>query len=316
MIHRNDPVPFAGAIITAGYWHDVEKHEADVRTGDDPEAIHDMRVAVRRLRAALALFTPWYPSAELRGFRSELRRLGRRLGAVRDQEVLLADARAAVPALAGAELSGLLAHWEALHADARVRLLRHLDGARLHQFKRRFQRFLRDFGDLDTDSRREGFAEQEDTPCQDEPEVEPLLVSDVIPAELWRRYGALHAYAPSVAGASLPRLHRLRIAAKHLRYALESFEELLGDGAAGVIEPLKELQDTLGALHDADVTIGLLAEFQATDAGPSDDVELYLERQRLALLEYRARFEELWPSLVDQSFRQHLAQATATLAGS
>src|SRR5262249_13750555 len=129
----------------------------------------------------------------------------------------------------------------------------------------------------------------------------------------WSRYGAVHAYAPAVAGASLARLHRLRIAGKRLRYLLEGFEEILGGDAKAVIEPLKELQDALGKAHDADVAAGLIQAFMATYAGPSDHVEPYLDYQRSVILASRARFEQLWPALIGEERRRQLAVVVASL---
>ena len=94
-----------------------------------------------------------------------------------------------------------------------------------------------------------------------------------MPAEIWKRYGAVHAYAPHLSGGHpAQRLHRLRIAGKRLRYAIESFEGALAVSVDGVIAPLREMQVALGELHDTDVTIQRLEHFQATKAGPSDRV--------------------------------------------
>jgi CHAD domain len=53
-------------------------------------------------------------------------------------------------------------------------------------------------------------------------------------------------------------LHNLRIAAKRLRYTLEIFEDALPPACQSIAEELSQIQDELGALHDADVMIALL----------------------------------------------------------
>lgn len=53
-------------------------------------------------------------------------------------------------------------------------------------------------------------------------------------------------------------LHNLRIAAKRLRYTLEIFEEVLPPACQSIANELAQIQDELGALHDADVMIALL----------------------------------------------------------
>ena len=61
--------------------------------GEDPEAVHDMRVAARRVRAAWRVFGDAYERAVVRDRVRELRTLGGRLGAVRDLDVQLAICR-------------------------------------------------------------------------------------------------------------------------------------------------------------------------------------------------------------------------------
>jgi CHAD domain-containing protein len=67
-----------------------------VLRGDDVEATHDMRVALRRLRVALATFRDCYPKKPLRKQLRSTRRVGRKLGAVRDADVHLAALRTAL----------------------------------------------------------------------------------------------------------------------------------------------------------------------------------------------------------------------------
>jgi CHAD domain-containing protein len=291
----------------SGYWEEATKNERDVRNAAHSEAVHDMRVAVRRLRVAFALFTSWYDKRDIRGFEGELRRLGRRLGSVRDGEVLLQNARAAAQELPQADLSGLLTRWEADHAAAKVRLLDYLDCPSFGRFRNRFESFLERDRSAETPAERE--------PDDDAPEIGARLVCDVMPAEIWNRYGAVHAYAPIAADASVEQLHRLRIAGKHLRYAVESFRELVGVAGKNAVGALRDLQDALGLVHDAHVAIDLLERYRARHTGPNDIIEPYIERQREALAGARAQFESLWPEFTGVRLRQHISDCAAALAG-
>ena len=101
----------------------LREKEPGTRLGEDPEELHDMRVATRRLRAALSLFADVLP-VRAQVFREELGWLGRLLGAVRDLDVQLeglADMATATAGLARrrapgrttiplADLSALLEH--------------------------------------------------------------------------------------------------------------------------------------------------------------------------------------------------------------
>src|SRR6266513_1043121 len=64
-------------------------HDPLVRTGGDPEAIHQARVATRKLRSHLRTFAPLLDPEWIEPLRTELGWLGLALGAVRDREVLL-----------------------------------------------------------------------------------------------------------------------------------------------------------------------------------------------------------------------------------
>jgi len=68
-------------------WH---QHETAARFGDDPEALHDLRVAGRRLDAILRQFAPFLPAAIVR-FRPTLKKLMRALGHARDLDVALLE---------------------------------------------------------------------------------------------------------------------------------------------------------------------------------------------------------------------------------
>src|SRR6202012_490944 len=78
----------------------VRDKEPGTRLGEDPEELHDMRVATRRLRAALALFGGGL-AVRAQGFREDLGWLGRLLGAVRDRDVQLDGLRGAAPTAIG-----------------------------------------------------------------------------------------------------------------------------------------------------------------------------------------------------------------------
>jgi CHAD domain-containing protein len=305
MVRVTDPMWLAGATVMVRYWQQVATHQRDVRDDANPEAVHDMRVAVRRLRVAFRLFRQWYDERELRGFRRELRRLGRCLGEVRDGEVMLENARGAAAQLTGADLAGIIARWDADHAAARVRLLEYFDGPGFARFRRRFDAFLD----------RHQSAQAAVPPANDGDAITAYSVRDIMPAEIWRRYGTVHAYDPIAAEAPAPTLHRLRIAGKQLRYAIESFDDITGEVGDKAVRPLREMQDVLGTLHDAHVAIDLIQMFQQAHAGPSDVVEPYIERQRETIARSRAQFDLLWPKLAAPALGRMIARCAEQVAG-
>jgi triphosphatase len=83
--------PAAGAAAFAyawlrRHWAAFVQHEPGTRLGEDVEALHQMRVATRRLRATIALFREVLP-AQFGALRDELQWVGHELGAVRDVDV-------------------------------------------------------------------------------------------------------------------------------------------------------------------------------------------------------------------------------------
>jgi CHAD domain-containing protein len=100
------PVPAAARAIARTLLAAAMLEAPAVLRGDDAKVIHDMRVAIRRLRCALDTFRDHFPRKRLRRFARDVRRLGRRLGAVRDADVQLAALRATANPASGEERDG------------------------------------------------------------------------------------------------------------------------------------------------------------------------------------------------------------------
>jgi inorganic triphosphatase YgiF len=101
------PVHILGGAIVGRLVTEVLAQAPEVMAGSDPEATHDMRVAIRRLRNALDTFGPPHHGARARRFAKAARRLGKRLGAVRDADVQLAALRRISASAADDEIAGI-----------------------------------------------------------------------------------------------------------------------------------------------------------------------------------------------------------------
>jgi CHAD domain-containing protein len=254
----------------------------------------------------LALFAGYFKPKAIRPFRRGLKEVAGRLGAVRDLDVLLQAAReyqAGLPPASAAGLATVLAAWEAKREAARAELLAHLDSGEYRGFKKAYAKFLNKPG--------AGAARSED-------KAAPVLVRDVLPARLWEHYGALRAYSALLPGADVPTLHALRIVGKRLRYALEFFAEALDPAIQENIKAVVRLQDHLGALHDADVTLAQLHEFlQAGEARPSAEAVLavggYLRVQQAKLRHLQRTAGRPWRKVAGRKFRWVLGRAVAGL---
>lgn len=122
---------------------DLTKHEAGSRAGTDPEALHDMRVASRRLRAAVEAFGVCYRGKEFRRIARQTKELTRALGDVRDRDVLLErlDAYAAtVPPDEAPAVALLAARLRAERERHRATMLAFLDALAASGYRERFRR--------------------------------------------------------------------------------------------------------------------------------------------------------------------------------
>ena len=207
----------------------------------DPEAIHDFRVALRRLRSWLQAFRPFLGESLRRRSEKRLGRLSRIAGPARDLEV----GRALLLEMAGAGQS-------VVAVEAR-RVAGRLQPA---EFRARRTVVRMVVEDLSADAAR--VAEQLhpiDVLAANEPTMAAVLAS-----LLRRRLKKVrNSLSRLVRGSRMESYHSARIAAKRLRYLLEAF-----DGtsrlAAGAVHRLSALQDALGELNDYQVLLRRVTE--------------------------------------------------------
>jgi len=216
----------------------VVAHEDGTRRGEDADELHDMRVATRRLRAALSLFADVVP-VEAETLRAELGWLAAGLGVVRDLDVQLEQINQWHAEADQADQSGFQAlrtTIEGLRPAARTALLAQLESPRYRRLLAHFQRML-DAG-----------------PPPSAAAQRPVL--EVAPSLVSKRYKALRKSADLLTPASPPHeLHAARIRGKRLRYATEFVAPVYGRPARDFITTLVALQDLLGRHQDAYVAI-------------------------------------------------------------
>jgi len=221
----------------------------------DIEHVHQVRVACRRLRTAFRVFGEALPAKAVRRWSKRLRQLGRALGAARDLDVQMEflDRR-----LGGLEKGS--AGTKMRPGLERLRL-------RLAQARRRAQRSLRrklaKFA-------RSGLVDEMDHSMRAVVVEGRLDSGSSQPQYLWRQaestatrlIGDLLLHEPSVTKPErIEDHHEMRIAAKHLRYALEAYAPLYDGTLRPFTAAAKQLQQILGDLHDCDVWIAALPEF-------------------------------------------------------
>ena len=225
-------------------------HEEGTRQGTDPEELHDMRVATRRMRTAGRVFEGYVDPKAVKSFYKALRRTGRTLGAVRDLDVFRDKVQPyldGLPPQRAHELDSLLAAWQARRDEARAELLAYLDSDKYRRFADDFSRYLETPWELATSG----------------PGTLPLRLRHTVPVVIEQRMSAVLALTEAVGAPDTPltRFHELRIACKELRYAFEFFGEVLGPEVKQLVSTIKKVQDHLGNLQDAVVASGVLRDF-------------------------------------------------------
>jgi len=251
-------------------------HDPVVRAGEDPEGVHQARVATRRLRSDLRTFAPLVDATWALRLRTELAELAGDLGAVRDADVLLArlsgdalrlgdDDRARV-----ARVLGLLA---TRREQARKTLLAAMDAPRYHTL-------LDDLVD-----------------AAEHPMLTPLAREAARPqmrrvaARPWKRLRRnVEALPDPPADADL---HRVRIMAKRARYACEVVAVVLPDATA-FAKALAAVQAVLGEHHDAVVAEDWLRAAPVRSRQEAFAVGELAGLQRDAAAAARATWRDAW----------------------
>lgn len=203
----------------------------------DPMALHDFRVATRRLRSCLQAYRPEIDGSVSRRLRRRLARLARETRRSRDLEVHLAWEREQEPALTERQRVGLRWHL------ARLERRRRRADRRLGKLvERRFERLERRFRErLETYRLR----------IERDPSRRRHEAAAILGSRIQAFGGDLECCLAEVRTlADEAPAHRARIAAKQLRYLLEPIRGEV-EGVEPLIARLRELQDTLGDLHDS-----------------------------------------------------------------
>jgi CHAD domain-containing protein len=255
----------------------MQQHDPGVRLGDDPEDLHQLRVATRRLRAFLRAARPLLVVEWAEDLRAELGWLGRSLGPVRDFDVLIEHLRGEAEQLDADDrraLEGVFERLEREREEARAELIAALESDRYLALLNRIEQAA------------------ELPHVRDENRTLPSL---------WRREwkrlrGVIDALGPM---PSDEELHEARIRAKRARYAAELAGRTLGQEGERFVSRAKRLQDTLGEHQDAVVAEqrvrALLRGSRAT--GTAFAAGRLVERQRARRAAARAGFVSDWERL-------------------
>jgi inorganic triphosphatase YgiF len=253
----------AFAVIAASCVKQVIVNKPAVLAGN-PDGVHQMRIGLRRLRAAISLFSGILQDSETNAIKSELKWLTDELGPAREFEVLLT--RVVAPARRHhARLIGMQRLSRELARERKLSNERAQNAVRSERFRRLLLRVATwlEIGGW-RNPRDDLLRERADTP-----------IATSAAAQLRRRSRKIRKRSRMLPKLDQRRRHKLRIQAKKLRYAAEFFETLFAGKRASklrrsFLSALEDMQDCLGDLNDIAVHKSLTADI-ALDPAPSKD---------------------------------------------
>jgi CHAD domain-containing protein len=286
-----EPIAEGARRVLRRFFDRMLARESAVLKSDDAEDVHQMRVASRRLRAALQVVEAVYDPEQVRRYRRGLRRVAQSLGDVRDLDVFhehVLAYQAAQPEDARERIAPLVAALEGRRAEARAILLEDLRRRRFQKFKRDFATFLTTPG-----------AELNDRAGIDA----TTRVRDFAGSAIWRRYEQWRAYEVALEHPRDEDLHDARIAGKRLRYTLEFFADALGPNIEQALTPLIALQECLGALQDSVVA---RQRIQTLDLADQAGVEAYLLARESERAGQMGALPQLWDKVASATYRRRL----------
>jgi CHAD domain-containing protein len=280
--------------------------EAGTRSGSDPEDLHKMRVATRRMRAAWRVFDGAYRPSLQRRYVAELKEVATALGTVRDLDVQLDGLEAyrrGLPESGAEAMTPLVDAWRERRDAARSALAELLDSNEYGHFVDDYRSF--------TDKPGSGVKEPKPN--------EPSLVREAAGGRIWLAYEQVRAHDAALRWADAEGLHALRIDGKRLRYTLEFFREALPRLQVDrLIGTVTEMQDLLGEHNDADVASKAAREFLVAQGSRLPEasrqaVGHYVDSRIAEMAQIRRRVPALWRRMVGLTFRRALASAIASL---
>jgi CHAD domain-containing protein len=263
-----------------------------VDSASDDEAIHDMRVAIRRLRTLLKLARPVYGSFYADSVRRAFTEAQKATGALRDEEVLHETL------MAIAERDPTFDAWRK-RRTSRARVLRVSAVRKLR-------------GDGDVNRARKLLEALVSLPVNPKREIE---LEKFVRRSLERATKEV-ARRSDVSPDDSVALHSLRIAYKHLRYSIEAFDEVSTLIDATALERAVQFQKRLGEIHDHDVAIHTIARARGLPFATRTRILKLLEKKREELIGkffvLRARHDAERPS----TFIRKVTQPTSTRSSS
>jgi len=275
----------------------MEQETEGVKAGKDSENVHRMRVASRRIRAAMAIFEDCFPARRFKTWRKEIKNVTRMLGEARDTDVQiyflegLKKEQRSPKALPGIDF--MLEAKRKIRAELQVPLI-----SALNEMQER--------GTIEEIT---SFLDQIKAEVKDDSPIHIRTQGNLILAreKMNKKIRELLEHQPFVHDPqAILEHHAMRIAAKRLRYTMEAFRPLFDDGLAEEIKVVKKVQELLGDLHDCDVWIMYIDSVMKVETKDMRKMRPGIEAIRKDRASRRVsvykEFVDYWDALMENDF--------------
>jgi CHAD domain-containing protein len=287
-----DSLSGAAQKVIRFHFERMVSNEIGTILGSDNEKLHDMRVAIRRMRVAFRVFEI---ELEWKGFGKALRKTGLVLGSVRDLDVFLENSQEYFDRRADLE-SGfrtlLFLEWSGMRNKTRKKMLSYLESEKYQKVKNSLGKYIE---------------------IQAVTEMDSIRVGDCAMQMIKTSLHEVIEMGNRMVNPTLVELHGLRIAFKKLRYTVEFFIDILvEDGYLLCIELLKRIQDCLGDINDANVAIKYLSDFiddwpENLGSENREKIIEYKSFRQSELAQLISSFPKLWDEFVAGNFEKQLS---------
>ena len=306
--------------ILLGRLYEMEEAEPGVLLERDIKDVHNMRVALRKMRSANLIFKDFLEPVKLAEMEAGIRKTLSRLGELRDLDVILekADGWLKKEKINSKKMAVFYDFVSSDRKKAHVEVTDYLTS-------KEYADFITDLKTALSDDAYLGIPN-----INKKGDVMPVRINDVLPAILYEKAADITAYHEWLDGPYIyaDKLHRLRIAAKNFRYTLDFFKDCLGEAAEQLMKEFKELQEILGDFHDAAVAIEVVGDYierieaekekSKADEARADEIESTLETLNLYKNDREKEMEELlavfhtkWEKMDRRFFSERIAKIIA-----
>lgn len=250
-MEENQSYQVFGAISTLKHLNQLLQEVDGLKSGQDIEYLHRMRVASRRIRRNMEVFQNAFPESSWQNYKKNIKKITKTLGLARDLDVQVDFLENFKMSLGKKKfkkgIKYLIFCLKQKRSQEQEKIIKTI--SKLEEPLKEFSDFLKDYSH-----------KEKDVP------IDPAVISEQAKIRIEALIDNVLAFDPIVyQEKQVEELHQMRIAFKFLRYEMEIFESIYNNRFNEILKSIKRCQELLGDIHDADVWINYIPEFIANE---------------------------------------------------